>query len=426
MASFADQSGGRRLRAAALWWAGWCAASTLVAGCAGDGDRGVKGDGVRAVAGSPGAVAGPGAVIGSAVNSDAGTGGGGLQAGAVGVRAEPWRVNGPDGREVISGRVLRSANVVVHTSVANEATAAKLPVLLEAALAMHRTALGPLPAPPGPLECYVFSDRAQWKPLAQAILSGTTSSSTVERIQAGGFTTGGRAFLFDIGPQRTLQLAAHEAWHQYTQRTFREPMPVWLEEGVATFMEGYRWQGDSPVFSPWANTERFDQLRAAASAERLMPLEMLLSVSPQEVLGVTDDAGVTYYAQLWALVHWLNEGEGGRHAGALRQMVADAAMGRMSRRMTERFGLDGPSGGGGGGSGARRTLLLAASNGTAVFREYIDRDVAGAAEGYRRFVMRLVESNARGAIVAGRSPLAGGAEAGGAGAAGGRRAGPVR
>ena len=42
---------------------------------------------------------------------------------------------------------------------------------------------------------------------------------------------------------------------------------------------------------------------------------------------------LTFYSQLWALAHFLMEGEGGRYAPSMRAIISDAAEGRLSLRV---------------------------------------------------------------------------------------------
>jgi hypothetical protein len=70
------------------------------------------------------------------------------------------------------------------------------------------------------------------------------------KIQRGGFAASGRAILYDIGPRDTFAIAAHEGWHQYTQKSFRAPLTVSFEEGLATYMEGFRWSDDDRTRPP--------------------------------------------------------------------------------------------------------------------------------------------------------------------------------
>lgn len=298
---------------------------------------------------------------------------------------EPWTF------EQIEGRTLRTRHYRVFTTETSEAILGRIPGFLEDALAHYRSALGPLPPPPQRLDTYLMDNRPQWRRVTLRLLGA--AGRDYERIQRGGFASRGVAVLYDIGLFDTLAIAAHEGWHQYTQRTFRDPLPVWLEEGIASYMEGHRWDHDAPLFLPWANIERFDQLRTAHAAGQLLPLDELLRVTPQSELARPGDAALNYYAQVWALTHFLNEGADGRHRADLRTLLADASAGRMRRVLALKFG----------DRAARRALV--GRNGPAIFLTYFTDQISASAAEYDAFLEALVRPGARDAIVAGRSPF---------------------
>ncbi|TVQ59407.1 MAG: DUF1570 domain-containing protein [Phycisphaerales bacterium] len=298
---------------------------------------------------------------------------------------EPWTFGGAE------GQIIRTRHYRIYTTETNAVLVNRLPGFLEAALDHYRNALGPLPPPPIRLDTFLMDNRSQWTRLTTQLMG--RDAPRFLRIGRGGFATNGRAVLYDIGLFDTMAIAAHEGWHQYTQRTFRDPLPVYLEEGIASYMEGHKWAGSTPVFLPWANVERFDQLRAAAARDELQPLRTLLDSAPQDLLDHVGDGALTYYAQVWALVHFLHEGAGGRHRETLRNLLIDASQGRMRNVLVNRYGTN-PG-----------MTALASRRGAAVFVAYFDDLEAIEAE-FERFMQALVRSGSRGPIVAGESPFA--------------------
>lgn len=309
------------------------------------------------------------------------------RASSVVLSVDPWEFNGRP------GRLIRTTWYRLFTTETNAAMLETMPEFLETALEHYTTALCYLPRPAMKLDTFLMGTRPQWAALTEQVMG--SSARTYLRIERGGFAAGGRALLWSIGPRDTLAIAAHEGWHQYTQRAFREWLPAWLEEGIATYMEGFvpdPRDPRRPIFSGWANVERFDQLRAAAGRRSLMPLDELLRVSPQSLIDTSTDQTLTYYAQVWALVHFLREGEGEKYRGALARVAGDAANGRMEGELALQMG-----------SPAARRVVLSRS-GPAVFAAYFNGDIEAAAVEYDRFVQRVVDGP-RERIVAGRSPL---------------------
>lgn len=301
---------------------------------------------------------------------------------------DPWEFAGK------SGRVIRTPWYRLFTTETDPVLLDTLPEFLEEALDHYTTALAILPRPAMRLDTFLMATRPQWQALTLQVM-GAANAGTYLRIERGGFSAGGRALLWSIGPRDTLAIAAHEGWHQYTQRTFRHWLPAWLEEGIAAYMEGFVADPRDPrrpIFAPWANVERFDQLRAAAARNALMPLDELVRVSPQDLIKTSTEQTLTYYAQVWALVHFLRDADAGRHRATLTVLLNDAALGRLEAALEPVYGS----------AAAHRIVLL--RGGPAVFTTYFDADLPAAGAAYDEFVSRIT-AGSRDAILAGRSPL---------------------
>jgi hypothetical protein len=287
---------------------------------------------------------------------------------------KPWRYGGQ------AGQVIFSPHYCLYTTLNQEAELERLPQFMERALTHYTSALAPLPMPRARLETYLFETRNQWEAKTRQMLPD--QAGTFLTLGRGGFTTRGTSVLYYIGRADTLAITAHEGWHQYSQRVLGNQIPLWLEEGIATYMEGYVSYPDGvPKFRPWANLERYHTLRRAAQADRLIPLVELLRRAPQSFLTDGKARLLVYYAQVWALVHFLAEGEDARYRGALRRLLVDAARGRLAGR----------AGGGRLGPG-----VLAA---------YVDSDLEAFERRYLDFVHDIVQRGGRSRIVRGRSPL---------------------
>jgi hypothetical protein len=293
------------------------------------------------------------------------------------VERRPWSFAGYEGQIVVT------PHYEVYTTVSRRSVLERLPLFLERGLAHYTTALGGLPAPPGRMETYLFDSRNEWEAKTRQMLPD--QAGTYLTLGRGGFTTRGTSVLYYIGRSDTLAIAAHEGWHQYSQRTLGNQIPLWLEEGIATYMEGYLSYPDGvPRFRPWANLERYHTLRRAARADRLIPLSELLRRTPQSFLADSKTRLLVYYAQVWALVHFLAEGEDGRYREALRQVLVDAAQGKLAARA--------------GTAGDRRL-------GPGVLTTYFDPELESFERRYLSFVGRVVRTGGRNRIVQGHSPL---------------------
>lgn len=237
------------------------------------------------------------------------------------------------------GLRLTTPNYHVYTTAVDQPIAQTLPAFLEASLARHRlfagTRLGgpALPAPRGRMTLFLFADREQWAQFTRQTIDA--SAHPLLAIEIGGYAAGGRAVLFALPPKYdrlTLKIAAHEGWHQYVQRSFREPLPTWTDELVAVMAEGFYVDEEGRYrFEPLLNPERLEQLATVIKADRWRPLREILSGDPTRLLGSEPHRAVEYYAQLWALGLYLAV-EPVRWEGVQR-ILRDAASGRLGRTL---------------------------------------------------------------------------------------------
>lgn len=294
----------------------------------------------------------------------------------------------------VPGKAINTTSFRIMTTVASQGMQERLPVFMETALRHYLSGITSLPAPQGQMNLYMMANRPQWERLTQKVMG--SEADVYLRIERGGFTARNASVLWDIGRRDTLAISAHEGWHLYTQRAFRDPLPIGLEEGIATFMEGFRWNtndDDAPSFFPWANGERFWQLRQAASQERLVNIDELLLLSPQDLMGRSTEGALDYYAQVWALTHFLVEGDNGRYRPALEQMLQDAAAGRLNAQIREKLGPRAAS------------IHNNRRRGVDVLSVYTGVPSASLNESYKAFVARIVRTGMWQKIWRGESPI---------------------
>lgn len=302
------------------------------------------------------------------------------------IAREPWTF------EDKPGRAIHTRAYSLYTTESQPIITDRLPGFMEAALDAYTQLITPLPRPRERMEMFVMGTRPQWQRLTLYMLGERGKNLT--RIERGGFATGGRSFLFDIGAADTMSIASHEGWHQFTQKSFADRLPVWLEEGIASYFEGHRWAGPDVTFLPWANTERFDRLREAAAKRQLLTFDQLLTMTPDQLVQQSNDLAVTYYAQLWALVHFFMEADAGRYRPGLQRLVADAASGQLSKSLAQGMG--------------ERALSVAPAQRLApvLVRTYFALTIDDLGTRYSAFVQQLITPGARNAIAQGQSPLA--------------------
>ena len=307
---------------------------------------------------------------------------GSLSSAPIPIRREPWRT------AEFEGLLITTPHYRLYTTVTEPEFLDRLGRFYELALAQYRSALTDLPEPDQRLEAFVFRDREQWHTKTRQMLPEQARSFL--GLGRGGLTTRGTSVLYDIGPRGTFRdtfaIAAHEGWHQYTQRSFREHLPIWLEEGIATYMEGYRECDRTLRFRPWDNPERLRTLQEAAREDRLFSMQELLTRTPQSFLEKSKDHLLIYYAQVWAMTHFLVEGTGGRYRSSLERILHDAAGGKLTRRLRNYIAVSAQS----AEVSAGRPRL-----GPAAVLAYFHDDPAAFERQYLDFIDRLVNMGGR-------------------------------
>lgn len=336
-----------------------------------------------------------GVVAGGTGVGTRGAGGTGGASGADPVRfvaeRRPWTFQGRE------GWILATPSVELHTTLRDRRLIHRLPPFLELAHAHRTTAITPLYRPREPLQTFVFASRLEWESLTRSLLRDNARAYL--RIERGGYSINGMGVFYDLGQRDTFVMAAHEGWHQFIQTAFADPLPVWLDEGIACYFEGFRWREDDtdvPEFLPWLNPQRFDQLRTAASNGTLLRLDELVHNRPQDLLD-TDRGGagaLNYYAQCWALVHFFMESDSGARRPALERLLRDAQAGRFVDAVRET-------------SGERESSVLRTrrTGSGALAAYWPDESIESMDRAYQAFVRRIVRTGGRDRALMGRSPI---------------------
>jgi len=189
------------------------------------------------------------------------------------------------------------------------------------------------------MDVYLFGTRGEWEQFSTDLL--VLRAKQYFRIKRGGFSTRGSSIIYDLGVPDTIRIAAHEGWHQFVQANFAEPLPVWLDEGMATRMEAMVPVENARAFEihPWVNIARLRRIRELWRTNRLRPIAELIVANPDTLLYESDDAVLDYYAQVWGFALFLEEYDHGRYADRLQLLLRDARDHRLSGRI--RASIDG-------------------------------------------------------------------------------------
>ena len=137
------------------------------------------------------------------------------------------------------------------------------------------------------------------------------------------------------GPDAYERVVFHEYVHLILSLTTRT-YPLWFQEGMAEFYAGMRLRGDSVVLGGGVLRHRRVLFENA-----LLPLEELLTAAADRPLSSSQSENALFYAQSWALVHYLivDRGEEG-HRLLARYLAALSRGDEVLEAFHAAFGAD--------------------------------------------------------------------------------------
>ena len=187
-----------------------------------------------------------------------------------------------------------------------------------------------------PTTVIVFRDDAAYQPF-KPVVRGQTASYVAGYFQPGAevnYITLALDSDWARGPASTL---LHEYTHLLVNNYFRSA-PLWLKEGLAEFYSTARLSGDRRRISTGAELpSRVRQLRGA----QLIPLRTLFEVDQQSPYYYEAGKRGLFYAQSWALAHYILNGEGGARRARLPRFVELLSAGTApADAFRQAFGLD--------------------------------------------------------------------------------------
>ncbi len=233
------------------------------------------------------------------------------------IEATPWLEDGFVGRRMVTEHF-----ELLSTLVDREFESA-LPLYVETLYSQYADSIASAATSNQPrMRMYLFGNRQDWQRFVRQAYP--TEHPVVANIHNGGFSDRNMSASFYRDRSSFLATMAHEGWHQYVASRIRFQMPAWLNEGLACYYESVSMVNGKPVVASKRNTFRIGALRKAIRRNKLQSLEQLVQTRAYDVLRVGDpDQIQTYYAQVWALVTWLQHGAGSKRTAAFARVLRD-------------------------------------------------------------------------------------------------------
>ena len=231
----------------------------------------------------------------------------------------PWQFGNRTGHEIVT------PHYRVYTTIQDPIYQHLLIKVLEAAHT-REDKIDPGANVNGPLTCFVFKNRDEWE--AYTRMRGGANANIYLHISAGGYCQEGVFAGYDLGREQTLSIIAHESWHQFSWFAFKDRLPSWLEEGLATQNEGIDWDGVTPRFASENNFHRWLALQQAIRENRLWKISDLVRTHAGQAIKRQQKDVDSYYAQLWSFVLFMKSSP--VYLPRMQAMLNDARDGKLT------------------------------------------------------------------------------------------------
>jgi tetratricopeptide (TPR) repeat protein len=213
---------------------------------------------------------------------------------------------------------LKSPHFVVISD-GGPARAREVAGTLERIRAFFENALPEVALSPDPVRIFAVEDEKGLESLVPEY--GRLGLSAPSGLFRPGFGGNDIALRLDLRGERKHAVLYHEYVHLLTRRTLGS-LPLWLNEGLAQFwgntvMSGHEAELGAPSFATRTRLRR----------QRSIPLPVFFAVDYDSPYYTEDGKKGLFYAQSWALTHYLLLGDGGAHRSRMTAYLDDVARG---------------------------------------------------------------------------------------------------
>jgi hypothetical protein len=206
------------------------------------------------------------------------------------------------------GKQITSDHYTIHTTITDDTLRSALPQVMETAYQNYRRLVPTAREPSENMRIYLFAQRGEFAHLARKL--SPEKAQVLLQVRNGGYSEKGVTVIEYVSHEVTFPLMTHEGFHQYLHHCVAPNIPAWLNEGLAVYCEGFK-GGATGIreLDPWHNPARRNALAEALLRDKLFPLDELLRINAGHVIGGSTRKIATYYAQVWALMNFLEQAE---------------------------------------------------------------------------------------------------------------------
>ena len=175
-----------------------------------------------------------------------------------------------------------------------------------------------LDAPAAPPTVLLFKDSNSFAPFKPVRENGLTDQNI-----SGFFQSSGEANYIALSVSGDAEKSSgtifHEYFHFLIKNTFQtSALPVWLNEGLAEYYQTFRMKNDRKAVFGEAQNSHLRLLREY----RLVPFDTLAAVDQSSLSRMSAGEKNLFYAQSWALVHYLMQKNGGSINSTINKYLA--------------------------------------------------------------------------------------------------------
>ena len=178
-----------------------------------------------------------------------------------------------------------------------------------------------------PVRIYIFRSRRQYSAYVRKHIPYLTRFDTHRRAMF--LRRNGKSYVFAVQSKGLCESLRHEYVHVVLNSAIPN-LPIWLDEGLATYYEKVDEKDSRPLKQPGWRAEMGSRLRKelnrgwSPDVRRLERLNQMPQMGPLE------------YAEAWAWVHFLKHGPP-QVDGLLNQYLSDLAAGKTAETLADRL-----------------------------------------------------------------------------------------